>query len=206
MKLLSLLETLPQNESDQLDEVTAHFRVTPAMLSNARGNSSQVIVEMPPEDFLKLTTHTEEDWVHFLRAAKPLVQYNRYSKMGNDDKYLDWVNRGKDRKDDDYELGSRQHPFLMIQIDETNPTRGKVMKHEGRHRAAAYMKRGGKSYPVALMLRGDVEIPGKPNYDDSKWWLSAVNLPKTIQGQYTSVNVDTSRWKVTSDQPLRRKD
>lgn len=190
---------------DILNEVTPRLRVTDKMRNSARGNNSQVMVEMPPEDFLKLTTGKMVDVDQIGSEAKSLVQYNRYTKAGHSDKYRDFLNRGKTKADQDYTWGSSQHPMLVIEISEQGgKIIGRVSTHEGRHRAAAYMKKGGKAYPVAIQLRGDIRVPGSPNYDSSKWWYNKDYLPGMVKSQYSEEWVNTSHWKVTADQPLRR--
>jgi hypothetical protein len=46
-------------------------------------------------------------------------------------------------------------PFLKINIDPGNPTKGQVISHEGRHRASALIANGEDTMQVALILAKD---------------------------------------------------
>ncbi len=194
----------------QLREVTPNFRVTPTMISRSEGSKGQVRVLMDPRDFLTLTTSDKPGtrFADIEANAHSLNKYNRWSKMGDNEKYSAFVNKGKTSRDDDYEFGSGQHPFLEIEL--TKSPDGKIVSriygHEGRHRAMAYMKKGGKQFPVALMLRPNWLPEGAPKYDNPEYYADASYLPPVLYGQFNKASVSTKPWKITYSQAMRTVD
>lgn len=93
----------------------------------AVSNKMHALVHMHPRKFLELTTHDDEHVAEIKRAAQPVHAYNSHSASGS----------------------IRVAPFLRIDH------RGKVMSHEGRHRAAALLNAGHDVMPVYLRHHGD---------------------------------------------------
>jgi hypothetical protein len=84
--------------------------------------------------------------------------YNRFVKQGKSD----------------------THPFLQIDYNEN---KAQVTGHEGRHRAAALMKKGGDMMPVALCLDPDREESDRLGMG-AQYKASLDDLPRFIKGQY----------------------
>lgn len=102
-------------------------------MANSRGRHDALIAVMHPVDFLKLTT--------------------------NDQAHLDSIIDTVDRTVDQYNSGESEYnkfeyniPYLLVSYPS-----GKVMGHEGRHRAAMVLKSGGISFPVAIALRSPIK-------------------------------------------------
>jgi len=76
--------------------------------------------------------------------------------------------------------GSIIHPFIGFDLKT-----GKLDGHEGRHRAAAVLKSGGTSLPVALYARYD----GKYRPD-----VEPRHLPRVLKGQFSGVSVPVSKF------------
>lgn len=96
-------------------------------LLQAIGNKAAAVAIMSPDDFLDLTTEDAAQKRRIIASAKPLEFYNDLA---------------------------RKHkiliaPNLMVDIRQDF---GRVQAHEGRHRAAAFMKAGGTDFPVFIRL------------------------------------------------------
>ena len=171
---------------------------TNAMRKNAVGNKCQLIVEMPAVDFIRLTTSGKNEIDQIMKSAKTVDQYNRWSRMGDEPEYEAQVNQGKTYTDRDYEHGSIVHPFLNIRISKDGKY-GKVVGHEGRHRAAASIHAGQPNVQVAICLK-----PGENTLPDIhfgvEYHLTSEHLPRLILGQYSDyINEETSGWKILHD-------
>jgi hypothetical protein len=100
-----------------------------------RGSYAAFIITMAPKDFLALTI-APGDMERIAAAEFPK----------NRDKFKDMMGG----RDDDF--GRFNMPFLTVEW----PT-GKVMQHEGRHRALMIDRQGGGVFPVAIFLRYQTE-------------------------------------------------
>jgi hypothetical protein len=89
------------------------------------------VVKMHPEDFLWLTTTSEEHQEKIYDEAQPLSKYNEYVAAGQ----------------------NLIPPVLYINAS-NGLYRGAVVGHEGRHRASALLKNGEHEMDVSLILRG----------------------------------------------------
>lgn len=155
------------------------FKITHEMIKTATSNKCVGYVLLDPKDFLRLTiaTHDVNRW---------LEEEKEYTKT------LDEYNG----------YNMRLMPWLDVDIHS-----GKVLGHEGRHRAAAVIAAGGKTFPVALCLReGGYPLYYRTPYIDvnnsddqfKKVFLTKNDAPKILKGQYLDsvrVHVDTSKMK-----------
>ena len=149
----------------------AELLVTQQMLSVAKSEKAAGVITMPAWDFLFLTINKSVDeWV---------------SDEKDDTKPLDFYN-GEAHKD-----RIRVMPFLDVEMDT-----GKVVGHEGRHRAAALMaNRNHAEMQVAIYLRRDgYKVYYTQPYIDSKDYtkrfikkfVSTSDIPKTLIGQFSA--------------------
>lgn len=112
MKINELLEYVISNRQKQ----------------NALDNKATIIVTMPPEMFLKLTTSEDYHDTDMRHIQNKALSKDEYQKM------MDVEN-------------ITVHPFL--DVDEKS---GKIDRHEGRSRAYAAMLHGDKDYEVAIHI------------------------------------------------------
>ncbi len=150
--------------------------ITDRMLSNAKTNKSVGWLFMNPLDFLRLTTQTTNvlDWIEQeVASTQNLFKYNKYAALGK----------------------SVQMPWLDL-----DRFIGKVCGHEGRHRAAAVYKAGGRKLPVGLCLRERgyavyYDTPADPTdeYSLRKQFVTKEDVPKVLLGQFNNreVAIDT---------------
>ena len=126
--------------------------------------------EIPPLDFIRLTTGRVADVSWFLKNCETTRQYN--------------------------EWGSRIHPFLLV-----TPS-GKIVGHEGRHRAAA-LHRDHPDSLFTIVIAADERAYS----NDPRWgwrWKRQLPVPKVLHGEFNDVvrhGVDASRVEV-----INRKD
>ena len=158
------------------------LRTMPVHYDQARGNKTQVIVLMPPMDFLRLAAPPDAI-KDFMAQTQGLQAYNRYAKSGE----------------------NILMPFLRIAV--LSNTHGKVISHEGRHRAASLIKAHGDWMRVALMLdprkdyepelaKQDVAQYGR-HRSNMEYYMTAADLPSQIYNQYNEyISVDSARWKI----------
>lgn len=158
------------------------LRTTQTHYDQARGNKVQVIVLMPPQDFLRLAAPPDA-YADFMQQTQGLQAYNRYAKSGE----------------------NIHMPFLRIIV--LSKAHGKVRSHEGRHRAAAVIKAKGQWMRVALELDpSDNYEPELSKQDFAKYgrhrnnveyYMTVEDLPSQIVNQYSDyISIDTTRWKV----------
>lgn len=152
----------------RLDEITGQLRTSDVMRDRAADMKCQVIVGMRPSVFLQLTS-TPEIRQQIEGDHLPLHLYNRFVKQGKSD----------------------THPFLKIDY---NSNAARVVGHEGRHRAAALMKKGGDVMPVALCLDPDREESDRLGMG-AQYKASLDDLPRFIKGQYGGM-VNRGGWDV----------
>lgn len=146
----------------------AHLHVLPRQRRQMRANGAQVVVWMDPRDFLRLTTGTADmAWIE--QSAKDLDDYNRWSREGE----------------------ILVPPFLRIRVGYR--IGGKVVSHEGRHRALALARKGGRRMAVHLVLKPDTadgefmddlraRVP-EGSYDEPESYLRWGDVPTYVQGQ-----------------------
>jgi hypothetical protein len=134
------------------------------------GNKACGYIYMDPANFLKLTTTGQREEEEIFRDAKPLNDYNKFARMG--DNILP--------------------PFLYIECKE--PPLGKVRGHEGRHRAAACVKAWVKHMPVFLVAKFDgisqwqlKKYPNDPSKRFEMRYIEASDFPEYLVGQYQPV-------------------
>ena len=145
------------------------LKVTQAMIENAKDRKGIGLMKMDPYDFLKLTTDSSSvgQWIkEEHETTKPLDQYNEWATDGT----------------------IRVMPFLNI-----NMQTGKVMGHEGRHRAAALMAVHGQEMWVCVFLKKDWYTVDKV---DGKW-LTEADIPNVLIGEFkiSMVKTDTKGFK-----------
>ena len=198
MQILRVTHPVIHAAESKIEEVTGELRITPTMKQNAVSNKCQRLVTMHPLDFLKLTTTTETiDMIK--KEAKPLFRYNQFAKLGDSPEYVEFLSKLKG--EDQWEYGAVVHPFLRIDIGSHDAF---VVAHEGRHRAASLLAKGGTEMPVALCLRTTKKHP-RDNDTFIIYDLSFENLPYLVGGQYShSTYVTTRDWKVVQDGMLKK--
>lgn len=143
------------------------LKVTPGMIDNAEDRKSIGILQMDAYQFLRLTidSSTVTTWMdEEIETTKSLDQYNAWGQDGT----------------------IRVMPFLNIDM-----RTGKVLGHEGRHRAASILNSGGKFIPVAIFLKKDYytvnRIDGRP--------LGEEDIPKTLIGEFRPSAVQIDHYK-----------
>jgi hypothetical protein len=148
------------------------------MLDNARGNKCVGWLNINPLDFLRLTTTKPNvfDWIKQEESdTKSLADYNSYAASGKS--------------------------ILMPWLDVDMHT-GKVLGHEGRHRAIAVYLANSHKFPTAICLRDR----GYPVYytqpypdpmDLVKKFMTKDDVPKVFTGQFVhrEVAVQTDTMK-----------
>lgn len=167
-----------------LFEVTGRLRVTPTQLRRAASNKMQIHAIMPAEDFLRLTTKNQAGIDYIKGEAKSLLQYNRWSKQ---DEIM-------------------VMPYLTVYLlpDGT----GKIRGHEGRHRAAAVLAKGGTELPLMIEIVSQHVMP-KGHLDprgltDRAYSYTADDLPPMIEAEFTTMRYPTSRIKIVDPDMLKK--
>lgn len=127
----------------RLEEIK-RLPLKPDMINRARGSYGAFVITMRPEDFLKLTTVRDEEIDEIKNRKFP-----------------------KDESDPDhhaeYHNGRFELPFLMVEFPS-----GKILGHEGRHRAAMILAGGGDKFPVVIYPKSEMFYRGEGSYwDDS---------------------------------------
>jgi hypothetical protein len=127
---------------------------TPALVRNAEGdNKAAGFIAMSPREFIALTSPGEHWIAEEQGVAKPLDSYNRWAKEGV----------------------IRIGPFLKV-----DKASGKVIGHEGRHRAIALMNAGGDEMLVSVALAEDGYARRGLGPDDIPRVLIGQFLPRAI--------------------------
>jgi hypothetical protein len=166
------------------------LRTTDRQIDQANAAKTQIIVVMPPGDFLSLAAplKNRDD---FRRDAQPLRDYNKWAKDGE----------------------STVMPFLRIDLAADGS--GQVKAHEGRHRAAAILNAGGEWMRVGIQLRGydgyesniaRAELAQYGHHrNNSEYTLSHADLPNRVTNQYNRYwDVDTRNWRIEQADNLAR--
>jgi len=89
------------------------LRLTPTMKHVAKDNKAQIIVEIPVDQFLAMTT-TPEMHKQILDQAHKLQKYNRWAKIGDDYDFDQRVN--KNRNDDDREYNNIIQKIMIFAL------------------------------------------------------------------------------------------
>lgn len=142
--------------------------LTQKMVDNMKGNKAVGFYLMDPWDFLSLTTDKlVNEWVKQEQdETRTVEEYNEFAQAGK----------------------SILPPFLDI-----DRKTGKVVGHEGRHRAAALLNSHGDRFMVAITLRDNgypvyYEYPFEDGPDRSKWlikrYLTTEDVPPVFHGQF----------------------
>lgn len=95
---------------------------------NSRGRKASFVVVMSPQDFIRLTTRNEDAYNNIINSTK--VDLDQYKSGDNEYHNID----------------SYYMPFLNVSSN------GRVLGHEGRHRAAMILKAGGDKFPCTIHL------------------------------------------------------
>lgn len=160
------------------------------MLQNAKSNKSVGWLYLDPVQFLSLT----------------VTDHNVY----------DWIEQElpHTKTVDDYNSYETLMPWLDVDMHT-----GKVVGHEGRHRAAACIKSGAKRIPVSICLRdhGHACYYTEPNIDDrdspkrfAKKFVTKADVPRVLVGQFVhrSLLIDISHihefWASSNASTLTR--
>lgn len=157
----------------KINEVTPQLRITPTHKLQARSSKHQLIVNMDPRDFLKATTPDQEAYDEIISKALSTVKYNRFAKSGE----------------------NILMPFLAISLDHE-----RIQGHEGRHRAASLINKGGTKMPVAIKM-----IPGEDAYKkyadayDPTYNLKFEDFPNMVIGQYGQGYINKRKLEVVID-------
>ena len=160
-------------DKTKVNEVTPKLRITPEHLRQARASKFQMVVQFPVMDFLYLTTANDKDIEDIMSTAQPTLVYNRAAKSGE----------------------NILMPLLIVDQDAE-----KIVAHEGRHRAAALLKKGAKSMPVAIKLRPGKALDAKyPEEYDPIYKAKYEDLPKFIHGQFGRGVISSSELKPIID-------
>lgn len=162
------------------------LKIVPTMFQQARGNKMTGMIFMNPLDFLRLTVPTPNifDWIRQEEKdphTKTLVEYNQFAAQGK----------------------SIHLPWLDVDM-----FTGKVVGHEGRHRALAVYVAGGRKFPVGICLRERgypvyyKEVRVQPTEEDpypfsKKVFMTKENVPPVFVGQFVhrEVPVDSSKME-----------
>jgi hypothetical protein len=155
IKLRAYLRSLAENPAEKSEEDDLLLPPNKRQQQNAIDIKINWVIDIDPKEFLKLTL-----------SDSP----NSYPTIENiDPKTLDFY------KSEEIQADMSVHPHLSI--DEFT---GKIRGHEGRHRAAAVMKAGGKWFRVGIKFVA-VSRNHRPE-----------NMPKTWKAQYSNyaVNID----------------
>lgn len=183
----------------RIDEITGKLRITPRMVRQAKAFKAQFFVEMPPIDFLRLTTASDEGLETIRQKAEPLYRYNRWAKMGDNPEYNEFLNHLHGEK----QYGSIIPPFLNIKISQkTGVLEGHVTSHEGRHRAAAAEKKGAQTICAICLKPDDSILPDV--HIGVEYKLNSEYLPQKVSGQFREILVTTDNWKIILDNLLSK--
>lgn len=118
-------------------------------LSTASAGRAAFVCVMAPEDFIRLTVETDEQYNQIIDETKLGLQ--DYIEQERDKHYL-------------------HPPFLDVEIET-----GRVRSHEGRHRAAMVIKEGGKTFTCVIYMKEKIQhkvsytIVHDDTYDEHKF-------------------------------------
>jgi hypothetical protein len=161
--------------------------ITTEMYDQARGNKASGIFLISPMDFLKLTCENSLEMNTIIGDAFTLEQYNQFAREGKSI-HMPWLEVSID--------GLIRHGSTVKKVKP-----GRVLGHEGRHRAAAMVK-AHLPHMTALFWakeRGYTEYKkaSKPGGFRDRY-MTADDLPKELSGQFNPrvhVPIDLSTFK-----------
>lgn len=136
------------------------YELDSRQLASDRGNKGIGYLNMPCEIFLRLTTNPNNEKFSYEHIMNSVEPYVQ---------------------------GKRKY-ILMPWLD-INMETGKVVGHEGRHRAASLIKAGVKTMPVSIHLKNEEGRTTYKTYDyDSgkESILTEGDIPPVITAQFTS--------------------
>jgi hypothetical protein len=87
-------------------------------------------------------------------------------------------------------------PWLTIQISDDGEL-GRIVNHEGRHRAASVIKDGNGMMQILLIMKA-----GKTTHPDKyspEYYITAKDIPPLISYQYINKYYDTRDMKIIKD-------
>lgn len=150
--------------------------ITQEHIRQMRGNKCNGYILMDPRDFLDLTTSSSAEERMIKMEAKSLDEYNEFSRVGQ----------------------NILPPWLDIETQK--PPIGKVIGHEGRHRAAALIKEGIYKMPVFLVKRENHSSIWRKNVSDKYGeyrYVDQTDFPQYALGEYLPyrVELDLKTWK-----------
>jgi len=132
----SIIEVLDKDiYQDDIDE-EVKFPLAKGVLDRARGSYGALVCVMNPKDFLRLTTVSNADLEHILHK----------------DEFAPSVAAYKNVEHPVYNKNQYGMPYLNVDFES-----GKVLGHEGRHRAAMVVREGGTKFPCVLFFKSSME-------------------------------------------------
>ncbi len=157
--------------------------ITQRMIDSAKDNKAAGLLRMRPEDFLFLTVGSDDHHDMIKRHTQPLDQYNEWAKQGV------IINM----------------PSLKISCDGDafgqRVEVGKVLSHEGRHRAQSIINAGGNYMIVAITAAfgGYARYKIHEGPEDMKQrYIRASDFPATWYGEFQhhrKLTVDLSNMR-----------
>jgi hypothetical protein len=124
----SIVEIL---DKDIYVDEDAAFPLRKGVINHARGNYAALVAVMDPRDFIRLTTTNQQEYDQIFK-----------------DKFAKTVSDYKTGADPEFNKEKYNMPYLIVEYPS-----GKVIGHEGRHRAAMVAKEGGTRFPCYLKFR-----------------------------------------------------
>lgn len=120
----------------------ARLPLRSGMIDRAKGSYGAFVITMHPLDFLRLTTHNEAEIEQIKSRPFPYRKEDLYNSE------LD---------------GKFEMPFLYVEFPS-----GQIRGHEGRHRAAMILARGGNVFPVVIYPYADMGYEANAVYWDDE--------------------------------------
>lgn len=157
------------------------------MYDQAKGNKASGTFSIAPADFLKLTCENSLELKSIMDECLTLEEYNQFAREGK----------------------SIHMPWLEVSIDGLTRsgstvkkvTPGRVLGHEGRHRAAAMVKSGLSHMTVLFWAKergySEYKKASKPGGFRDRF-LTVDDLPKQLSGEFNPrvhVPIDLSSYK-----------
>lgn len=117
-------------------------------IPRVRGSYGAFVITMSPRDFLALTTVDQNELDQIVNRPFPYDKEEYVNRLGRDDGF-----------------GKYDIPFLKVEFPS-----GKIIGHEGRHRANMVMQSGGNNLPVVVYPYEEYSFDVRLEYydDDDK--------------------------------------
>ncbi len=155
--------------------IEENLKLSKNQLPTLRGRYSAFIITMHPSDFLKLTASP-----HDRDHIEQQIDNGEFPRA--------------DFGDEGYgENGKFDLPFLTVEYPS-----GKVLGHEGRHRAMMVLKQGATKFPVSIMLRSSSKYELRYKDDNGKnfsetftTYEDAENRKYELPDEYYGATIDT---------------